>query len=198
MRRHVTVAAIAAVLAAREPRAMQSVKQLAEGVRPQVAAVLPVETHQSYPIPVVRNGTLRLRFLWSPAIVKPGAGLLLQPPSHVVEVDGDSGKLLELRAVTPRDLEQADDPAKVIGRYDMLPDGRSPEQFLDMQARLYALYDALVPAFAQNRKPGDDKLATQARDFLALFPKVTEQPLQPYYAAAGAEFFTWLRHQERR
>lgn len=176
---------------------MPSVKQLSEGVRAQVAAVVPVETHQSYPIPVARNGTPRLRFLLSPSIVKPGAGLLLQPPAHRIEIDGASGKLLELRAVTPDDFEQSDDPAKVLGRYDMLPDGRTPEQFLDMQARLYTLYDALVPAFAQGKGPGDQKLATQARDFLALFPKVTEQPLRPYYAAAGPEFFGWLRQVSR-
>jgi hypothetical protein len=198
MSRYAAVATLVALVAAREIEAMQSVKELGDGVRAQVAAVLPVETHQSYPIPVARNGKLRLRFLLSPSIVKPGAGLLLQPPAHLVEIDGDSGKLVELRAVSPRDFEQADDPAKVIGRYDMLPDARTPEQFLDMQARLYTLYDALLPAFAQGKKPGDEKLAKQARDFLSLFPKVTEQPLQPYYAAAAAEFFAWLRRQEGR
>jgi hypothetical protein len=194
---YVRIAALAAVLAAGENRAMASVKALADGVRPQVAAVLPVETHQGYPVPVVHGGRLRLDFLWSPAIVKPGAGLLLQPPSHVVEIDGERGTLLELRAVTPRDLEQSDDATKVIGRYDMLPDGRTPEQFLDMQARLWALYDALVPAFAQAKKPGDEKLGKQAREFLTLFRKVTEQPLQPYYAAAGRDFFAWLREVGR-
>jgi hypothetical protein len=198
MRGDVLVSVLVAALAARgELRAMQSMKQLAEGVRPQVAAVLPVETHQSYPLPVVAGGTLRLGFLWSPAIVKPGAGLLLQPPSHVVEIDGERGALLELRAVTPGTFGQGDDPAKVIGRYDMLPDGRTPEQFLEMQSRLWALYDALVPAFARQRKAGDEKLGKQAREFLALFPKVTEQPLQPYYAAAGRDFFAWLREVGR-
>lgn len=198
MRRYAAVATLAVLLGGREIDAMPSVKQLAEGVRAQVAAVVPVETHQSYPVPVARDGKPRLRFLLSPSIVKPGAGLLLQPPSHLVEIDGDSGKLLELRAITPGEFAQRDDPAKVIGRYDMLPDGRTPEQFLDMQARLYTLYDALVPAFALGRKPGDERLAKQAREFLVLFPKVTEQPLQPYYAAAAPEFFTWLRQQERR
>src|SRR5262245_43029878 len=197
MRGYVTVVALAAALAAREHEAMQSVKQLADGVRPQVAAVLPVETHQSYPVPIVHGGELRLGFLWSPAIVKPGAGLLLQPPSHVVEIDGERGTLLELRAVTPRDLEQTDAATKVIGRYDMLPDGRTPEQFLGMQARLWELYDALVPAFAQGKKPADEKLGRQAREFLTLFSKVTEQPLQPYYAVAGRDFFTWLRQVGR-
>lgn len=197
MRGYAIVAPLVALLGGRELEAMPSVKQLSEGVRAQVAAVVPVETHQSYPIPVARNGTPRLRFLLSPSIVKPGAGLLLQPPAHRIEIDGASGKLLELRAVTPDDFEQSDDPAKVLGRYDMLPDGRTPEQFLDMQARLYTLYDALVPAFAQGKGPGDQKLATQARDFLALFPKVTEQPLRPYYAAAGPEFFGWLRQVSR-
>jgi hypothetical protein len=181
-----------------ESRTMPSVKQLSENARALVAATLPVETHQSYPIPVVRGGTLRLRFLFCPSIVKPNIGLLLQPPTHVLEIDGRSGSLVELRATSPHDLEQSDDPQKVIGRYDMLPDGRTPGQFLEMQARLYALYDALLPAFAAGRTPGDEARAKQAREFLTLFPKVTEQPLQPYYRVAGAEFFRWLEQQGAR
>jgi hypothetical protein len=184
--------------ARKESGTMPSIKQLSEGARPLVAATLPVETHQSYAMPVVRGGKLRLRFLFCPSIVKPNVGLLLQPPSHVLEIDGDTGSLVELRATSPRDLEQSDDPQKVIGRYDMLPDGRTPEQFLEMQARLYALYDALLPAFAAGRTPGDEARAKQAREFLTLFPKVTEQPLQPYYRVAGAEFFRWLEQQGAR
>jgi hypothetical protein len=177
---------------------MPSIKQLSEGARALVAATLPVETHQSYAIPLVRDGKLRLRFLFAPSIVKPNAGLLLQPPSHVLEIDGHTGSLIELRAVTPRDFEQADDPQTVIGRWDMLPDGRTPEQFLDMQGRLYTLYDALVPAFAAGRKPGVEARAKQAREFLTLFPMVTEQPLQPYYRVAAAEFFAWLEGRDTR
>lgn len=174
---------------------MPSIKQVSEGARALVAAVLPVETHQSYPIPVRRSGTLRLRFLFCPSLVKPNVGLLLQPPSHVLEIDGDTGALVELRATRPGDFQQSDDPQTVIGRWDMLPDGRTPDQFREMQARLYALYDALVPAFVADRKPGDATRAKQAREFRTLFRQVTEQPLQPYYRVAGAEFLGWLDQQ---
>jgi hypothetical protein len=177
---------------------MRSVKELSQGARALVAATLPVETHQSYPVPVARHGTLGLRFLFCPSMVKPGVGLLLQPPSHVLEIAGDSGSLVELRAVSPSDFEQSGDPQAVIGRYDMLPDGRTPDQFLEMQARLYALYDTLVPAFVAARKPGDATRAKQAREFLTLFGKVTEQPLQAYYRVTGAEFFAWLEQQGGR
>jgi hypothetical protein len=198
-RRHAIAAAwllVGTALAAQkgnvDARMTKSLKEFRDLARQQVAGVVPHETHVSFPIPVARNGKYSVTFLLATSIVKPNEGLLLLPPAHVVDLEWPSGKLAELRAVDPRAFGLNDDPQKVLGKYDMLPNGRTSEQFLEMQSRLYELYDLLAPSFLSGAKRVDTRRTREAMEFLDLFPKVTEQPLQPYYKATAAGFFAWL------
>lgn len=73
-----------------------------------------------------------------------------------------------------------------------LPEGMTPQQFVDLRTRLFALYDALLPKFAASLAAPAPEIRAQAQEFKALFLKLREEPLAPYYEGSGGEFFTWI------
>jgi len=66
---------------------------------------LPNETHQSFPMPVRGPTGLRVMFMYCTSIVTPGVGLQLLAPSYVAYLDAKTGKLEEMKAVTPAEPE---------------------------------------------------------------------------------------------
>lgn len=169
---------------------LQPIRQLIAQARQHPGAALPVETHQSYPIPVRDQGAPQVVFLYCVSRLVPRDGLYLMAPSYRATLDATSGKFEELRAVVPGELGTGPETGPSIGKYGM-PEGMTSEQFLELQAKLYAEYDALLPLFFADAGSGRDfpKLAQQ---FRSRFFTLSEAPLHPFYRALGRAFFAWL------
>jgi hypothetical protein len=73
-----------------------------------------------------------------------------------------------------------------------MPQGVTREDFVKMQARLYDLYDVILPRFASGQPHNEGQGKGEAAEFRRLFELITERPLAPYYAAVGRNFFSWL------
>jgi hypothetical protein len=161
------------------------------------AAALPDETHQSFPIPIHVPAGYRVAFMFCRSNVTMKIGLRLMPPSYVAELDAVTGKPIRMWHVSPSDFGRADPEHQFLGRYDMLPDGRTPEQYHELRAKLLVVYDVLIPVFGDRPTQVPSEIREAAADFLVLFPQVIEQPLQPYYQVLGREFFAWLEQVSR-
>jgi hypothetical protein len=169
---------------------LKSVEDLILAAR-KTARALPDEMHQSYPVPVPGKDQLDVIFLYGTSRVVPAQGVFLLAPSYAARLRADTGQSQVLKAVTPEEYGQTAERNKWIGKY-ALPPGMSADEFVAEQKRLYHLYDALLPPFAAGQKTVTPVLKKAAGDFLTLFPRITEEPLQPYYRAAGKDWFDWL------
>ena len=171
--------------------AVQSIQTLIDAARAQLIRVLAAETHQSFPVPVLDPKGLRIAFLYCPAI-RVHAGFQLLAPEHLAVTSAATGKLEEWRAVAPDRFSQPHVRGELIGAWNMLPDGRTLDQFYAMYGRLELAYDTLLPRWAAGETGAPTHVTRMAAEFRRLFPQVTEQPLRPYYDALGKAFFTWL------
>jgi len=178
-------------MAQADPSNLKTVTTLIGVAKRQPAAALPNETHQSYPIPLIKAGRLRIAFLYCPSHLSPGEGLLLRAPSYFAEIDAQTGTFEELREIQPGEFGQGHAPGEVIGKF-ALSEGLSQEEFLEKKNQLYKHYDLLLPAFVASTASVSADLKPVAREFGLLFSQVTEEPLRPYYRAAGRAFFAWL------
>src|SRR5262245_60902893 len=89
------------------------------------AAALPVETHQSYLVPVAGSRGVKAAFFFCRSVVTFKEGLRFLPPGYVAELDLTTGRLLRMYAVIPADFSRADPEDQILGQYNMLPDGRT-------------------------------------------------------------------------
>ncbi len=170
---------------------LKSIAIITDAARHYTAAVLPDETHQSFPIPLRTGSGLKVTFLYCVSRVSFGEGLQLLPPSNVGIVNALTGVFEELRAVRPADFGLHDPENQFLGKY-ALPQGITQQDFHEDQTRLLLAYDALLPRFAINDTNPSPDTKRAAVEFKALFKLVAEQVLQPYYRAAGKQFFAWL------
>jgi len=170
----------------------KSIVQIIEQARLYPAAVQPLGTHQSYPVPVQGDQGLRLAFLYCKAmIVRPREGLQLWPPNYIAFMVAGTGRFDQLKAVAARDFGQTYTMDQPIGVY-LTAAERLADSFLTKQARLYQTYDQLLPAFARRTNAVPSEVKQAADEFRSLFPEVAEAPLLPYYQHVGSEFFDWL------
>jgi hypothetical protein len=168
-------------------------EELIELSRSRVSEELPVETHASYPIPVRGKKVL---VLYGVSVLKPD-GLYLLAPGHMGRLDAETGELESLRPVTPADLGQKHAPLAVLGTYNMLRAVKDPAEFLDLQRRLYEDYDLLLPRFYDGQSSLDATAGRAAAEFSAVFRRVSEDVLWPYYEGLGKDFFGWLSRVAR-
>lgn len=164
---------------------------LVQTARVQPAQALPDEMHQSWPIPVLAADGLRAAFLFAPRNLDRERGQVLFPPTYLAQIDAASGRFLELRAITPAELGQADAPGDVLGSY-ALPEGVDAQRYLALEADTLRALDALVESFADDARPTDPSFARVAADFSRLYWALTAAPLHRYYRAVGRRFFGWL------
>lgn len=197
----VLLASVASVLWEREvimawaPPKLKSIEDVIQEARVHAFA-LPDETRQSFPIPVRGDKGLRVAFLYCPAKVVAFEGVSLMPPHYVTHVNAQTGKFEEMKEVSPGDFGQKHPPDQFMGKFQM-PKGMTSEGYVAQQKRLYKLYDLLMPPFAADQKSGSEELKKSAKEFLELFQRLSEPPLQPYYQAAGKDFFSWLEKVAR-
>lgn len=171
----------------------KSIESLIEVATSNMNAKLPEESHQSYPLPVRTAKGLRIVFIYCPSVLRPAEGLWLIAPTHLVNLDARSGELVTMESITPAYFGINDKEGKVLGRYNMLPEKRTPEEFFDMRGRLYRDFDGLIEPFSRGKTTVPKEIQAMATEFKNLFSKVSEEPLLIYYEAIGKEFFEWLK-----
>ena len=67
-----------------------------------------------------------------------------------------------------------------------------PADLAEQRLRYLDLFDVVAPAFAAGRGAETAAGKRAASELRALFPRIAEGPLVPYYRALGGRFFAWL------
>jgi hypothetical protein len=148
---------------------------------------------QSLPVPVRRQGHLEIAFMFCFYMFRPD-GARIWPPSTVAWIDPVSGKLIASTTVSPADFGQTHPADKPLDGNVNFPSGMTTESFLDLEKRLYALYDVLLEArAAKPSTSGHGTVPKEARDFIQAFDQIIDLPLRPYYDALGHDYFEWAR-----
>jgi hypothetical protein len=168
-------------------------EELANYARGYASSNLPIETHTSFLIPVRGNS---LSVIYCPSMLT-RAGLFLSVPDHLGRIDAVTAELLSLDPVLPWDFGQKHAKHERLGQYDMRRAVSSPEENHDLLRRLYADYDILLPHFFAGDSGLPVPAGRAAAEFPALFSRVNEQVLWPYYENIGRDFFGWLARVAR-
>lgn len=139
------------------------------------------------PVPVPGPDGVRIAILLTATEPVPDTDRLrVQAPGHLVSARADTGDMVELAAITPRDLGVTGEPEAWLGEIPAASDRASE------RARLLELYDQALPAFAAGPAGLTEGARRAAREIATLFPDVAEAPLLPYYRALGRRFFAWV------
>lgn len=167
-----------------------SIFDLVKKARLAAASVMPDGVHQSYPIPVNRDLSPEIAFLYCRGMTRrKDEGYQLWAPSYVIHFSLREGKLRSLKNLLPEQAgEGSDEP---IGRYPA-PAERTSADFLEKEVLLYQAYDELTPCFVESSAKDGTKLHESAREFLAAFGTTSEECLLSYYNSIGASFFGWV------
>lgn len=149
---------------------------------------------QSLPFLRRDGDTVRAAIVLHPISVRVPEGKLVYQPTHLATFDVDDGDLVELRAITREELgvEPSTWPVPV-----RMPAGYTPDSFLTDRARLFALLDAVLPAFARNEERPSSEVASAATEIAKLVRALGDPPVRPWVEAAGRELFSWLRRVAR-
>ena len=173
-----------------------SILTLREPLR-YAAAALPGLLHESLPVPVLQQGTLKITAMYCRGeIVESGAGLQLWPPSRVAWIDAGTGRLELMRAVTPADFGCSDDPDRPLGTVPP-PLERQSAAFQSALAMFLQAFDAALPHFVDRTGRPSSEARQAAQELAERFAQVAEAPLRPYYRALSPKFFAWLAEAGR-
>jgi hypothetical protein len=177
-----------------DPPTLMPVSRIIEQARIRPLAVMPrVSTHQSYPIPV-RGGRrgMVMHFLYCPRKIEdPKAGLTLWPPTFVAILDAYTGKLEEMRKLTPGEFGPRHPADQRLG-HCRTPGQAEEDEFLIKLAYWYQAVDTMLPLFVKRAFGLTHEEQEEARKLSQLNAEILEPPLMPYYQAIGREYFDWL------
>jgi len=148
---------------------------------------------RSLPVPARRQNQFLIAIMSCPASIRPDPVPIMWPPSEVAWLDPTSGKLITSVKVSPADFGQTHSVNKPLKWEEDKQADISVESFLDLEDRLFALYDVLFEIWATNPSTRSSALQSAAREFLKIFDQISEPPLRPYYDALGREYFEWVR-----
>ncbi len=177
----------AAIKPPTEPQPMEQLTLLA--LR-KVSSAIPMSRHQSFAIPAVKDGRLKVMFLYCPAGPSP-KGKEILAPDYLETVDALTGRLDDFVTVTPRSLGQPGEINDVIG-YVPMPPGMTPDQYMERRSRMLACMDRLVRPFFAGRKDLDVDQRRAAAEFRSLWETLSESALAPYYGSVGRPWFEWV------
>jgi hypothetical protein len=172
---------------------LQPIAKLADAARDCVGNKLPDETHQSFGIPRAWGETPTVCFLYGLSHVRVRDGLYLHAPEQVSRLNAETGELIALEPIEPANFGQRETPRQAIGKYDMLRAVRSPEEYLELLRGLHEAYDLLMPCFFDPSSAPSPEARAAAAQFEAVFRRLSEEQLWPYYAVLGHDFFAWLK-----
>ncbi|MDH5378314.1 MAG: hypothetical protein OEX00_08330 [Gammaproteobacteria bacterium] len=169
-----------------------SVIQLKDRAEMYGAELIGELTHQSLPIPIMRDNALKIAYFYSHAeIVEPREGLKIWPPAYVGIVDAMSGMLEQIKTVSPENFSRNDDVTKPLGSYLTHPQ-RLEGGFLSSATRLYQSLDQLLPEFVNNHLELTEQAMEAVKMFKKEFDAISEKSLLPYYRHFGEDFFRWV------
>jgi hypothetical protein len=166
------------------------VAALMQAARAQSAKAFPIETFESYPIPVREHGKLLVLFLYGSQHARPGA-IELTVPAHVARFDAATARLVSIERFAPKRHGLDLTPGDPIGAHTLRP-GVSADDYRAQRDVLLRDYDLLLPAFARDERNPSNETRAAAAEFRSLFPQLAQAPILPMYRAVGAEFFTWI------
>jgi len=105
--------------------------------------------------------------------------------------DADTGKLADLREFHGAELG----PAGSAGPGGA-PHGPRPQRPAEDDARLWPLYDALLPSFAAGTPGVPWESRAVADEFRSLFARLMEPSLSMHYRTLGHAFMSWVETDE--
>jgi hypothetical protein len=138
-------------------------------------------TMHSYPIPVIVDHRLQIAVFQASAGYDSAArASALSGPDRVAFFDPTTGVRLK-------------DEQRPGGR----PLGTEPfdvprAEYRWLSAQLFAAYDVLLPAFAQELTTAEPVIEEAAKTFKQLFPRFSGKLLDPYYKQIGNAWFDWI------
>lgn len=156
---------------------------------PVLAGLLSDSYRQGLPLPIRRDGGIRLAIIAAPVVLGAREGTAIGVPTHVGEFDLSQGELRDLRQIKPSEFGQVSPPDGRLGFYRT---ELTFQQTKELRAELFTDLDVLIPLFARNDVSVPASKLESARDFRRVFRILREEPLDPYYRGVGGEFFAWL------
>lgn len=172
-----------------EPQPLERLSQLALRY---VSAAVPVSKHQSFPFPAVKDGRLKVCFLYCSSGPSP-KGKELLAPDYLETVDGLTARLDDFVTVTPQSLAVPRVAISQVIGYVPLPAGLTLDEYSERRSRMLGCMDRLVRAFFAGRKDLDEGERKAAAEFRSLWAVLSEAALAPYYESAGKPWFDWVR-----
>jgi hypothetical protein len=122
--------------------------------------------------------------------MRPGEEIIY-PPHHKITIDAATGKVVENRPVTPRDLGVSKDPGAATEGF-----GLDPAMTADAFWDFYDRFINISPAVWEIFKTGETQLSDQdlevIKEYNAIFLCIAKTPFLPYYKAVASDFFDWL------
>lgn len=169
---------------------VKSLDELRRLARNQVSESVSEQDRQSLPIPVKIGSTVRVKFLYAPALARPNQPVQIWPPNHMATLALD-GSLVEFRSVSPLDFGLAQpNSSNALGPFNP-PNGLTWDHYQTSYVRLLQLFDHLLDDFNGNRANLPKEKKAILRESIALFHQLAEPPLTSYYAFVGRDFFAW-------
>jgi len=179
-------------LSALKPTEYKPLSLIAAVARRKVSSAVADETYQSLPIPVVKNGRLKVEFLYC-AAGRTREGSELLAPDYLESMDAMTLRLDHLVSVSPESLGvPGEKMSQVIG---VVPPygGLMPERYEERRSSMLVSMDRLVVPFFAGRVPLSEEQRRAASEFRDGWAALAERPLVAYYDSVGKTFFDWFR-----
>ncbi|GEM_PF-5846213 len=157
------------------------------------AAEVPLESFQSYPVPILYNGRVCLDFFFFPWHGTPPDPPVLFPPRSRVTVAVDRGIIVRKGPVAPADFGLDLSPDQPLGEHEL--DGMTVEEVLEHQAVLYGSLDVLLDIFPDLPETPGDEYVEAGGLFHQSFSRIVHKPLLAFYLADNPAFFRWVEEQ---
>jgi len=141
-----------------------------------ISPSLVYSNYVSPPIVTLSDAEPLLSFLIGRGEVANGeSGYVIWPPNLVAYFDVVGGRMVELRAVSPRDFDRHDDPSDPLSK-GFAPLDKTSKDYLEKQIPLVQACDHLTGALLDEE---NHRAAFDAYD--AAMMKILEKALVPYY-----------------
>lgn len=147
---------------------------------------LPDQTRVSLPF-IFRSGEVfRIGFLVYPAVPRFREPSIVCPPSHVVVIEAEGLSPIEKLMVQPEQLLEGHAAGNEIGRYG-IPEDMTADQFTEESLKM----DDIATRLCRGLNLGENTDALRG-EYIAIFKKLCEDPLKPYYKKFGGAFFNGI------
>jgi hypothetical protein len=148
------------------------------------------EFADTLPVPVLRDGKVRLLILYFLAGGPPGKRVFAQP-GHAMLLDPASGRVLRFWPCKPEEVGIGPHPAPVEGA------GIDPQMdrdtYIRVSDRLLAISPRVWELFAAGRVPREAGDRALVREYWSRLFSITPAEVAPFYTSAAPDFFRWVK-----